>query len=316
MIITALILALLLEQVRPLYYAHPVNQTIKSYLGWITRSVQSDEKYINKLIWLLAVILPAMVSWMVYLVLNHWGGWFFGLSWTVAVLYVCLGFRELTFHLDRIKEELIAGNESAALQSFHQWGEGNSLKASITELPQQVLAYGVLFAHRRVFGIIAWFCFGVALGLGPAGILIYRMNDLVRVQWSRESLVAGNNIRDGLVDLVERTWHIIDWVPARLTACCFAVVGNFEGAMSGWRGKDSEIELTNDRVVLAATSGAVNLVITNEPGMPGSITEGSGMNDVNTIPQHTQIVLVAGLIWRTLVLCLLVVGAFSIFLLF
>ena len=57
----------------------------------------------------------------------------------------------------------------------------------------------------------------------------------------------------------EGAWHAIDWLPARITALGFAVVGSFEEAIDCWRNDARRFSSENDGVILAATSGAVNV---------------------------------------------------------
>ena len=51
----------------------------------------------------------------------------------------------------------------------------------------------------------------------------------------------------------------MDWLPSRMTALGFAIVGSFEDAMDGWRNHAQNFPQDNDGVILAATSGAINI---------------------------------------------------------
>ena len=86
-----------------------------------------------------------------------------------------------------------------------------------------------------MFGVFFWFVVLSALGLGPAGAVLYRMAEFASRYWAFKSRTlgrAGQRAADGAVAAPVR---LIDHVPARLTAFGFAVVGNFEEAVNGWR---------------------------------------------------------------------------------
>ena len=52
---------------------------------------------------------------------------------------------------------------------------------------------------------------------------------------------------------------LIDHVPARLTAFGFAVVGNFEEAVAGWRRDAGLWKRANEGIILSAAAGAVGV---------------------------------------------------------
>ncbi|MDP1171745.1 cobalamin biosynthesis protein, partial [Klebsiella pneumoniae] len=62
-----------------------------------------------------------------------------------------------------------------------------------------------------------------------------------------------------LLALSRQAFTLIDHLPARLTATGFAIVGNFEEAVNGWR-RDAALWLhPNEGIILASAAGAVGL---------------------------------------------------------
>jgi adenosylcobinamide-phosphate synthase len=88
-----------------------------------------------------------------------------------------------------------------------------------------------------------------------------------------------------------KAWAVMDWIPARATALGFAFVGSFEEAVDGWRRHEAEFPGDSDGVVLAATSGAVNVKL-GPLERPGFGQE----------PQPMHLRAIVGLVWRTVVL--------------
>ena len=132
---------------------------------------------------------------------------------------------------------------------------------------RHVIEYSVLAAHRHVFGVLGWFSVLAALGLGPAGAVFYRMAEFVSRYWVYKSKTPGEGASPALQRAAARAWGAIDYVPARVTSLGFAVVGSFEEAIDAWRQYTHRFAANataisanrNDGVILAATSGAVNV---------------------------------------------------------
>jgi adenosylcobinamide-phosphate synthase len=65
--------------------------------------------------------------------------------------------------------------------------------------------------------------------------VLYRLSEFVSRYWAYRSGEAEIALNERLMALSLRLFHVFDHVPARLTAFGFAVVGNFEEAVNGWR---------------------------------------------------------------------------------
>ena len=92
----AIALALLLEQVRPLAEDHPAVQSLRRWLRLVGRNVDAGGLQHGWLAWALAVGVPTLGVIAVHGLLNWLGGWPLVLLWSVAVLYLTLGFRQFS----------------------------------------------------------------------------------------------------------------------------------------------------------------------------------------------------------------------------
>jgi adenosylcobinamide-phosphate synthase len=115
--------------------------------------------------------------------------------------------------------------------------------------------------------------------------------------------------------VARRAWQVIDWMPARLTAVAFAVVGNFEEAIDCWRHHAQRFPDDNDGVVLAATAGALNVRLGGEALHPAE-TSTVWMSEAVAEPQDSEstpgqapenahLASLVGLVWRSVVLWLI-----------
>ena len=92
-----------------------------------------------------------------------------------------------------------------------------------------------LKAARGVFGVLGWYSVLAAAGLGPAGAVLYRLTEFVSRYWRYKSRAQSQPVSESLQAVAARAWMAVDWMPARVTALGFAVVGSFEEAIDGWR---------------------------------------------------------------------------------
>jgi AmpE protein len=87
-------------------------------------------------------------------------------------------------------------------------------------------------ASNRLFAVVFWF---VAFGpFGPLGAWCYRVTDLIRRRAVfNASRDAGSS--DALLAAAITLHGWLIWIPARITAVGYALVGSFDGGMSAWR---------------------------------------------------------------------------------
>ena len=255
----AVLFALLLEQIKPLPRDNWVHDTLASWVGWTGRNFDAGEASHARIVWAVTVVFPALVAWLVHWLLAGFVSFFLALAFDVLVIYLTLGFRQFSHYFTDIREALERGDEDGARRLLAEWRHLDASELPRTELLRHVLEHALLAAHRHVFGV--FFCYVVlaALGLGPAGAVLYRMAEFASRYWSFRSRRLGVAVNEGLRDLSQRAFNLIDHVPARLTAFGFAVVGNFEDAVAGWRRDASLWKHANEGIILAAAAGAVGV---------------------------------------------------------
>lgn len=285
----AVLFALLLEQARPLARGNVVHAALRAWARGSLRLLDAGTGASAWMAWSAAVVVPALVCWVVHLVLLHTLGSLASLLWNVAILYVTLGFRQFSHHFTAIRDALDAGEEAHARELLAQWRQIDASELPRTEIIRQVIEHSVIAAHRHVFGVLGWYTVAAAIGLGPAGAVFYRLAEFVGRYWHHRSQVRLEASSPRLEACCGRAWHLIDWLPARVSALGFAVVGSFEEAIDAWRQQVRAHPDDNDGLILAATSGAVNVHLSHGPphAMPATMA-------------HLRSVV--GLVWRSVVL--------------
>ena len=317
----ALMFALILEQVRPLSEKGWVQTGLRAWITWVCRALDMGQSQRAWVVWLIAVAMPTLISWLIYGLLMWWVGWPLAVLWSMVVLYVTLGFRQFSHHFTDIRVALEAGDEVLARQLFADWHQVDAMDLPRSEMVRHVIEHALIAAHRHVFGVLAWFSVGAALGLGPAGAVLYRMSQYamaVKPQKTGNPTDVLQGVSEALYQVTQRAWHAIDWVPARLTALFFAVVGNFEEAIDCWRQHASRYPGDNDGTLIAATAGALNVQLggaqlggknetLGEEGDPPFSESLPGRE-----PELGHMRSLVGLVWRTVVLWLVLLSLLSL----
>ena len=317
----ALVFALLIEQVRPLSPDSVLHRLVQLWTQWLSHTLDAGNLKLAWLTWALAVGAPSLLALVIHWCLMWWFGWPIAILWSMAVLYATLGFRQFSHHFTDIRDALSEGDEALARQHLAQWMRVEVGSLPRAELLRHVIEHSVLCAHRHVFGVLAWFSVLAAIGLGPAGAVLYRLSDLVWRNWR----VAGESqewVSGALQKASRRAWYVVDWVPTRLTAIAFAVVGNFEEAIDCWRHHTQRFPDDNDGVVLSATAGALNVRLGGEalqpvhapmPWMSEAVAEPKdSVSTPGQPPENAHLASLVGLVWRTVVLWLILLALLTI----
>ena len=311
----AIFSALLLEQVRPLSRDNPIHGWLRAWVRWTSNNFDAGKSHHGWVAWCLSVLVPASVTLGMHWLLVWLLGWPFAALWSVAVLYVTLGFRQFSHHFTEIRNALDAGDEAQAREALASWQRVDASELPRSEIVRHVIEYSVLAAHRHVFGVLAWFSVLAAFGLGPAGAVFYRLAEFAARYWRHKNGLQGQPASAALQDAAARAWAWIDWVPARITALGFAVVGSFEDAIDSWRHHAQQFPNDNDGVILAATAGAVNVRLGGEalkarysPYASQTFEVGVEQQDSASTPGREpelgHLRSVVGLVWRTVVMWL------------
>ena len=320
----AVLLALLIEQFKPLPRENWVHHTLVSWVGWTSRNFDAGRAHHTVVVWCVAVLGPALLVALTYTAIGHFSS-VLALAFDVLLLYLTLGFRQFSHFFTDIRDALERGDENEARQKLAEWRHLDASELPRTEVLRHVIEHALLAAHRHVFGVFFWFVVLSALGLGPMGAVLYRMAEFASRYWNFRHRTTEAPVNEGLAEMAQRWFRWIDHVPARLTAFGFAVVGNFEEAVGSWRRDAGLWQHVNEGIILAAAAGAVGVQLGGgaAPGVtpdrsktfaagaePGTVSaEGS---TGGAAPELGHLQSVVGLVWRSVVLWMLLVALLTL----
>jgi adenosylcobinamide-phosphate synthase len=318
----AVLFALLLEQIKPLPRDNWVYDALASWARWTGRNFDAGKPHHARIVWFVTVLLPAGVAALTHWLLARYISFILALCFDVVMIYLTLGFRQFSHYFTDIREALERGDEEDARRLLAEWRNLDVSELPRNELLRHVIEHSLLAAHRHVFGV--FFCYVVfaALGLGPAGAIAYRMAEFVSRFGVVEARRSGMPLNEGLHELSQRLFSWIDHVPARLTAFGFAVVGNFEEAVAGWRRDAGLWRRANEGIILAAAAGAVGVQLGGAaaPGVasdrkavsfagPAEDEEADATGSTPGMsPELGHLGSVVGLVWRSVVLWMLLLA--------
>ena len=309
----AILLALVLEQAHPLNPVNAIYTAVKRWVAWVARTFDAGVRHQAWVTWGITVIGPALLTMLVHWALE-WGlGWLFAMVWNVALLYITLGFRQFSHHFTAIREALENGDETQARELLAQWQQVQVGQIPRSEIVRHVIEFSMIAAHRHVFGVFFWYAVLSIIGLGPVGAVVYRLTELAQRRW-QEPTEEGSVVSEALQSVASRAWQAMDWLPSRMTALGFAIVGSFEDAMDGWRNHAQNFPNDNDGVILAATAGAINIRLGGAPlqAPTDDDTESKDTAGASSTPGRTPEVAhfaqVVGLVWRTVIMWLVLVA--------
>ena len=292
MSLISLIVALLIEQIHPLAQRRQISIAIARYANFLERHLNAGEHKHGVIAWLIAVLPVVIGAAVVYWLLNRVHpllGW----AWNVVVLYLTMGFRQFSHYFTDIHQALRQGDIAAARALLAAWRGQSADTCDANDIASLAIEEGIVAAHHHVFAVVVWF----VLLPGPSGALLYRLALHFSRRW------GGIEGAGPFSEFPRRAFAVLDWLPARLTAAAFAVVGDFEDAVYCWRTQAAQWPDRNLGVVLASGAGALGVRL----GMP--IAQGSEIIDrpelgVGDMADAAFMESAVGLGWRALVMWL------------
>ncbi len=338
----SLLAALLLEQLRPLPDRVRVGRPLRSGFDFIEHHLNAGEHHHGVTAWLLTVLPLVALSWVIYYALDQ-VSFVLAWAWNVLILYLTMGFRQFSHHFTDIHRALAAGDLPQARALMGAWRGRSADELNSTEIARLAIEEALMASHHHVFGVLFWF----AVLPGPAGALLYRLTLSLKAQWGATAAVGGATGRSrglsagnmsgadaagsagsprstgaadranlGFGHFARQAARWIDWVPLRLTAIGFAVVGNFEDAVYCWRNQAARWRDPELGIVLASGAGAIGVTL-GKPLRDGIGQAGVAIDDRIEIGSGLEadaafLSSTVGLVWRALVLWMLLLAMLAV----
>lgn len=181
----------------------------------------------------------------------------------IVGLYFCLGRRSLVEHVRNVSAPLMAGNLTVARRQVALIVSRDSAEMDSTEMTKASVESLLENANDACFATLFWFMVG-----GFPAALLHRLSNTLDAMWGyrTERFQAFGWAAARLDDL-------LNWLPARLGAICFALLGQTRQALRCWRQQAGLYESPNGGVIMAAGAGALGIVLGGQARYHGSIKQ-------------------------------------------
>lgn len=321
----AVVLALLIEQFRPLARGNRVHSLFTAFARFVRDSLDGGERRQGAIGWMLVVggslAAVLVVEWIARSLHP-----LFTFALHVFVLYCTVGFRQFSQAFTEIQVALAADDADGARRVLSGWLRDddpdefalNRPAAPVPETCRQAIAHALLAAHRHVLGPL--FCYIVVPGV--AGPVVYRVAEMLARRWRARGDAASTDSTDSPAtaraispwgEFAVRAFGIVDWVPVRLSAAGFAVVGNFDDAVYCWRGASAAGMGRDSRALLMAAGGGALRLRIADPALSRRWAEGERSFEYpGDEPRPESLRAARGLVWRSLLLWLAVYALITV----
>ncbi|MDB5854467.1 MAG: cobalamin biosynthesis protein CobD [Herminiimonas sp.] len=307
----SILCALLIEQIKPLRADNPVYSAVKSFAAQVEGWFNAGKAEHGRLGWFVMIGALTVPTLLIYLACAHFSA-IAALVWNILIVYLTLGFRHYSHYFTSIQLALNAGDTDTARRLLAEWTKQDTTALELNEISRLAVEKALITTHRHVFGVFFWFL----MPIGPAGAVLYRVAEYLARAWNEPDHLKN----EAFGKFATRAYYWIDWIPARLTATAFAVVGNFEDAIYAWRNFAHLWQNETTGIILSAGGGAMGVRLGTPvenvvaPVVVDAAALDAGVVDImvpelDTAPGEEPTVRAlqstVGLVWRALLLWML-----------
>ncbi|OWJ97295.1 cobalamin biosynthesis protein [Pseudomonas sp. A46] len=204
--------------------------------GWRSHGVSA---------WVLAVLPLSLLAWLLSQL--PYIGWLVG----VVALYAAIGLRSLNEHAEPVADALEAGDLDEARRRV-----GYMVSRETRELDESAVARAATESvlengSDAVFAALFWFAVA-----GAPGVVLYRLSNTLDAMWGYRN---ARFERFGWA--AARIDDVLNYLPARLVALTYALLGRTRQALRCWRRQAPRWDSPNAGPVMAAGAGALGVAL-------------------------------------------------------
>jgi adenosylcobinamide-phosphate synthase len=221
--------------------------------GNIASSVEQKFNYQNSKIigtvWVfLLTIIPSYGLWAL---LDNLGNIYLESGLGVVILWVAIGWKSMKDHARAVLKPLAIGDLVGARQSLSMIVSRDTKHMDESKIAGSTLESILENGNDCLFASLFWFAL-----LGPAGVVLHRLANTLDAMWGYRT-----ERFEQFGWAAARFDDLLGWVPARLTALCYALSGSLISALKSWKAQTGRHKSINGGPVMASGAGALNIRI-------------------------------------------------------
>ncbi|CAN5760747.1 CobD/CbiB family protein [soil metagenome] len=298
----SILCALLIEQLKPLRVDNPIYLQVQHLAAKIEAWCNAGKVSNGRMGWWILVGGLTVPTALVYWLCISFSP-IAAFIWNVLIVYLTLGFRRYSHYFTSIQLALSSGDEAAARAYLTEWTRLDTTAMDVSEISRIAVERALIASHRNVFGVFFWFLMPV----GPACAVMYRMAEFLSRAWNEPDHMQN----EAFGQYATKIFYWIDWIPARLTAVAFAVVGNFEDAVYSWRNYADRWPDELVGIILSSGGGALGVRLGEPETKAMILSVDASAVDMDSLEMESQpgveasprsLQSAVGLVWRALLL--------------
>jgi adenosylcobinamide-phosphate synthase len=172
-----------------------------------------------------------------------------GLNAILAVIwcYLALGGKSLVEHARQVEQAMLENNIVLARERVAMMVSRDTSSMDASAINKATIESVLENGNDAIFGTIFWFVL-----LGAPGVVLYRLGNTLDAMWGYR-----NERYNFFGRFAARVDDLMNWLPARLTALSYAMMGHPFQALQCWRQQAAAWSGINPGVVMASGAGAL-----------------------------------------------------------
>lgn len=241
------------------------------------------------LAWGLAIVPPFLIASGLIAVLPF----AYACALHIALLWFALGARSLRDHIEPIATALARRDLVQARLLTSRIVSRETGQADEAALSRAAVESALENGNDAIFGALFWF----AIAGGP-GALAFRLANTLDAMWGYRT---PRYLRFGWA--AARLDDALNWIPARLTAASYALLGDTRMALRCWRDQAPHWDSPNAGPVMASGAGSLNVLI-GGPAVYHGVLEPRPTLGAGQVANARHVIAALNLVERTVTLWL------------
>ena len=176
---------------------------------------------------------------------------YIGGIFSIAILYFCLGLQSLHEHARAVAAPLLLGDLDSAREKVGWIVSRDTQNMDAVQITRATIESVLENGNDAVFATLFWFFL-----LGAPGAVLLRAANTLDAMWGykTERYLHFGRFAAKLDD-------VLNWIPARLTAITFALLGNAARAFHCWKAQAHGCSSPNGGPVMTAGAGSLQITL-------------------------------------------------------